>query len=271
MRLPALPFAVHVSRRAEFGHRWARARSALLVAFVVAPLIVLGMTLAALIGASGKGPAGTGTSVVALALVVPSAGYLLWFRASGRFLTRTRYWTVRAFSFGLVQLLGTIPLAVVAGGAVGVLCPVVIALGVLASTVAAARAHRALFAAADGAPAATSLPLERDLRIHPPRLYGTATIGADRLSWSLKPRGRYGFPGALVAGTVPFGEITGVRVDQVDEHTAPLVGPGVAAPAGPVVVVSTRRGDAVVAAKDAAEFAVLLDLRLRLAAEPGWS
>ncbi|MFF5989930.1 hypothetical protein [Prauserella flavalba] len=271
MRPPALPFAVHVSRRAEFGHRWARARSALLIAFVVAPLAVLGATAAAVAAASGEGPAGTGSSVVALALVLPSAGYLLWFRASGRFLVRTRYWAVRAVSCGLVQLLGTLPLAVVAGGVAGVLCPAVTAFAVLAGTVAAARAHRTLLAAAGGAPAATNLPLERDLRIHPPRLYGTATIGADRLGWSLKPRGRYGFPGALVAGTVPFGEITGVRVEQVNEHDAPLVAPGVPAPPGPVVVVSTRRGDAVVAVKEAAEFAALLDLRLRLTAEPGWA
>src|SRR5699024_10706338 len=123
-------------------------------------------------------------------------------------------------------------LAVVAGGALGVLCPLLAAAAVAASTATAAQAHRTLLHSADGAAAATNLPFERDLRSHPPRLYGTATIGADSLSWLLKPRGQYGFPGSLVSGVVAFAEITGVRVEQVGEHNAPLVGPGVAAPPG---------------------------------------
>ncbi|MBK1784312.1 hypothetical protein [Prauserella cavernicola] len=266
MRQPALPFAVHASRRAEFGQRWDRARLALLAAFVVAPLVVLGATIAALIGAGGHP-----TSALALAFVVPTVGYLLWFRLSGRFLVRTRFWAVRAVSFGLAQLFGLLPVAVVAGGFVGALCSALAAVAVVASTISATRAHQVLFTSNDGALAATNLPIERDLRIHPPLLYGTATIGTQELSWSLKPRGQYGFRGSLASGNVAFGEITGVRVEQVSEHAAPLVAPGVPAPPGPVVVVSTRRGDAIVAAKDAAEFAALLDLRLRLIAEGAWA
>ncbi|PXY31816.1 hypothetical protein [Prauserella muralis] len=262
---PTPPFAVHPSWQGEFARRWQVASPLLLVAFVLVQAVVVAAMAIAL--AVADAPV-TGFAVL---LVVPPACYLAWFVLARRYLVRPRFWGVRVGALGCVQLCGVALPSAVAGGVVAAVCPALATLAIAGGTVAAHRARRVLFSPEGAAPAATSLPLQWDLRMHPPRLFGSVTADVHALHWHLKPRGLYGLPAALVRGSVPLAEITGVRVVEVGGPGAPLIADGVPVPAGPAVAVGTVRGEVVLAVEDAPTLAHLLDLRLRLAGQGGWA
>ncbi len=241
-----LPFAVHMSVRDEFQRRWTRARLPLLAGFLGPPLVTL--VVAILVGWTG---------IVALGgvLIVIGCAVPVGFVVARGYLRRTGWWrwlvgqsaAVQAIGLAILTLRPLLVLPTVVAGAVAVL--------------AVGRARTVLLDGANGMIAATTLGIRstsRQVRSAAGRLLlGYAGFDGDWLRWQVTPG-----PTApdVLGGRVPLREVNGVWVAEA-----------IGAPGGPVVVVRTQDRQVQLVVGDPHEFAALLDRRLRLLTQPGWS
>ncbi|WP_158841109.1 hypothetical protein [Saccharothrix deserti] len=241
-----LPFGVHATVRADFERRWSRVRPLLLLGFLVPPSVSL--VVALLAGWSG-------VVVLGWVLLVIGVGVPVWFLLRRVYLHRTGWWVGLVVYSGAVQAVGvgflTLNLLLV--------LPTVVATAVAVWLVVKAKA--VLLDVVGGAIAGTTLGVRsasRQVRNATGRLLRAhASFDGELLRWhaTTGPSNPDTFGGEL-----PLREITGVWVAETR-----------GAPGGPVVVVRAAGRDVELVVGHPHDFATLLDRRLRLLDQPGWS
>ncbi|MCE6998223.1 hypothetical protein LZG04_25995 [Saccharothrix sp. S26] len=241
-----VPFRVHESVRAEFERRWARVRVPLLHGFLAPPAVSLAV---ALIG-PWSGAVVAGWVLLALGAAVP-VGFLV----RRGYVHRPGWWAGLIAYTGAAQALGValltrhllLALPTVAAAAVA---------GVLVT-----KAKAVLLDEVGGGIAGTALGVRsasrqvRNATGHP--VLAHADFDDDSLRWHVTTG-----PSTpdVAGGEVPLREISDVWVADTP-----------AAPGGEVVVVRTGTGQVELVVGRPHDFAALLDRRLRLLRDPGWS
>ncbi|WP_143532193.1 hypothetical protein [Saccharothrix sp. ALI-22-I] len=244
-----LPFGVHSTVRAEFENRWSRVRRLILLGFLGPPPVSLAVALVALV------TGWSGVVVLGLIILVIGVAVPVWFVFRRVYLHRTGWW------IGLVAYSGT-------AQALGIWLLTLNPLFVLPTVAAAAGAVRLVVKAkgvlldvAGGAIAGTTLGVRsasRQVRSAAGHLLlAHASFDGDLLRWhvSTGPSNPDSF-----GGEVPLREITGVWVAETR-----------GAPGGQVVVVRTAERDVELVVGHPHDFATILDRRLRLLSQSGWT
>jgi len=245
-----LPFAVHPAVRPDFERRWARARPLVLLGFLGPPAV--SVVVAVLLGGWSvwSGVVVLGVVVLALGCLVPA-----WFVLTRVFARRSGWWGWLVGLFGVLQAVGV-------GFLTGQLIGFVPLVAVVACGVAlVVRGRAVLLDPSGGAIAGTTLQVRSTSRpvrsVSGRLLLAYATFDGERLRWEMSAG--QSAPDIL-GGELPLGDVTGLWVAE-----------SVGVPVGPVVVVRTAQRQAQLVVGDPNGFAELLDRRLRLLAQPGWS
>lgn len=273
-----LPFGVHPAWRAEFAHRWARARPLLWLGFVATPTLVVMASAALLAVLTARGVSPVAAALAGAVFVLPPWIYLLVFRYT-RLAAVTDHWGLRIGLCGLLMSCGAGTFSAELPGAWWFLAPgALLAIAVLGGLLAA-RARGILFEPGDGALAATTLPVSAPIWISTGlfNYIGRATLDGERLSWRIRSGRRY-FAGRYT-DSVALHEITGVFVFEVtDPASLPPVavvgnpftpnGVPVPPPPGPIVVVHTRDRGLAVPVHGPHRFAELIRQRARIRYRP---
>jgi hypothetical protein len=245
VRVLRLPFAVHDEVRAEFERRWSRARPSLL-GFLAPPVVSLVVALVA----PWSGAALLGWPVLVIGVAVP-----VWFLVRKVYLHRTSWWAGVVMYGGVVQALGVgfltaRPLLVVptvVAAAIGVLL-VVRAKAVLLDEVGCAIAGTTL--GVRSASRQVRSPTGHLVPAH-------AVFDGEWLRWHVSTGSSH--PDTF-GGELPMAEITDVWVAEASGE-----------PGGPVVVVRTHERTVELVVGHPHDFATVLDRRVRLLGQPGWS
>lgn len=174
---------------------------------------------------------------------------------AGNVVRRSGWWGWLVGLFGLLQAIGV---GFLSGRLISILPVVaVVACGV----VLVVRGRAVLLDPSGGAIAGTTLQVRSTSRpvrsVSGRLLLAYATFDGERLHWEMSPG--QSAPDIL-GGELPLGDVTGLWVAE-----------SVGVPVGPVVVVRTAQRQAQLVVGDPNEFTELLDRRLRLLAQPGWS
>jgi hypothetical protein len=245
-----LPFAVHPAARPDFERRWARARPLVLLGFLGPPAVSIVVAVVLGMWSVWSGALVFGVVVLTLGCLVP-----VWFVLARVFVRRSGWWGWLVGLFGLLQAIGV---SFLSGRLISILPVVaVVACGV----VLAIRGRAVLLDASGGAIAGTTLQVRsasRPVRSVSGRLLlAYASFDGERLRWEMSP--------GPSAPDILGGELA--LSDVIELWVAESIG----VPAGPVVVVRTAQRQAQLVMGDPHGFAELLDQRLRLRAQPGWS
>ncbi|MFI9011070.1 hypothetical protein ACIGNX_27930 [Actinosynnema sp. NPDC053489] len=243
----SVPFRVHASVRSEFERRWARARVPVLFGFLAPPAVSPVVALVA---------PRSGAVVAGWALLVVGGAVPVAFLLRRGYVHRTGWWlglvacTTAAHGIGVVLLTGHLLLAL----------PTVLVAAV--GGVLLARAKAVLLDVTGGAIAGTTLGVSsasrqvRNATGHPVPAH--ADFDGAVLRWHVVT-GRSAPD--VSGGELPLRDITDVRVADTR-----------AEPGGEVVVVRDAAGhDVELVVGRPRDFAALLDRRLRLLRDPGWS
>lgn len=240
-----LPFGVHDEVRVEFERRWSRARP-LMLGFLAPPAVSLVVALVA----PWSGAAPLGWAVLVIGVAVP-----VWFLVRRTYLHRTGWWAGVVVYGGVVQAIGVgsltaSPLLVV---------PTVVAAAVGALLVV--RAKAVLLDEVGCAIAGTTLGVRsasRQVRSATGHLVPAhAVFDGERLRWHVSTAPSH--PDTF-GGELPLAEITDVWVAEAGGE-----------PGGPVVVVRTHGRNVELVVGQPHDFAAVLDRRVRLLGQAGWS
>ncbi|QQQ79988.1 hypothetical protein IOD16_17295 [Saccharothrix sp. 6-C] len=242
-----VPFGVHDSVRAEFERRWSRARPSLLLGFLAPPAVSLVVALAT----RWSGLVVPGCALLVIGVVTP-----VLFLARRVYVHRPGWWAGLVLYAGAAQAIG---IGALTRNALPAL-PAVAATAVAAVLVT--RAKAVLLDSAGGAIAGTTLGVRsasRQVRNATGHLVPAhANFDGDSLRWHV---GTGPSTPDVSGGELPLREITDVRVADTRD-----------APGGEVVVVGAAAGPAVeLVVGRPHDFAALLDRRLALLRQPGWS
>ncbi|MER7079414.1 hypothetical protein SAMN02982929_02989 [Saccharopolyspora kobensis] len=248
----------------QLAPRWRRGRTQLLIALAVLPLLVTGIcaALAAIAMAAGTGPWAALPAAGALVAAAIQIGWLV--RSGGT--DPSSALKVAFTAGGATVLVGLIPSAGMAGGALG---GALVALGlalVAVSCVLAARGHRTMLQPL--VPELGSMPVR--LRIATRFAMDSAdlvssslVIDLDRIEWTARRHRANGGPRVDVP--VPFHQLRGARpivLPTAQPWLSLPDGTVLHAPAGPAVVLSTAAGERMVPVHDAALLVALLERRV---------
>ncbi|WP_447008112.1 hypothetical protein ACRAKI_17215 [Saccharothrix isguenensis] len=245
VRVLRLPFGVHDEVRVEFERRWSRARP-LLLGFLVPPVVSLVVALVA---------PWSRAVLLGWALLVIGVAVPLWFLFRKVYLHRTSWWAAVVLYSGVVQAIGVgfltatpllaLPAVVAAAG--GVLL-VVKAKALLLDEVGCAIAGTTL-----GVRSASRQVRSATGHLVPAH----AVFDGEWLRWHVSTGPSH--PDTF-GGELPMAEIVGVWVAEASGE-----------PGGPVVVVRTHERTVELVVGHPHHFATVLDRRLRLLGQPGWS